>query len=295
MKLLIILCSICIFHCEGFSNNKQQLFYKADSLFEKKEYQLAGIEYDRIAYSASTNETKVISLIKKADCYLLRNNFSVAEKCLLRIAYYDIGDSLHYAARIATATAAYLNSNFELAESQIIQIKSFVTDTSLYTNCLPLYALILNESNRWSEAQQTLLQYINSNQFISSAQKEAYANEINTIYSQKNIPKLKNVEKAKNLSTFLPGTGQLYLGYVAEGVASVAFQLVGLGFTGLCIWQKYYVTGALIGFSFFQKFYAGGITRTEFLANRKNYNMKRKFNDEAKNIILEFNQIKKAP
>lgn len=290
MKLLIILCSICIFHCEGFSSNKQQqLFFKADSLFQKKEYQLAGIEYDRIAYLAPTNELRVISLIKKADCYLLRNNFLVAETCLLRIAYYDINDSLQYAARMATATAAYLNSNFDLAESQIIQIKNFVSDTSLYTKSLPLYALILNESNRWEEAQQTLLQYINSNQLISATQKSTLINEVNTFYTKKNIPKLKSVEKAKNLSTLLPGTGQLYLGYVGEGIANVSFQLIGLGFTGLCIWQKYYVTGALVGFSFFQKFYAGGITRTVFLANKRNYKVKRKFNDEAKNIILQFN------
>jgi hypothetical protein len=85
----------------------------------------------------------------------------------------------------------------------------------------------------------------------------------------------------------LPGVGQLYAGYFWEGALNVTLQLAGLGFTGLCIWQKYYFTGAFVGFSIFQKFYGGGINRTQFLVEKRNHIKIRTFNDEIKKYLFE--------
>jgi hypothetical protein len=102
----------------------------------------------------------------------------------------------------------------------------------------------------------------------------------------KAIPKYKSEKKAGKLSSFLPGTGQIYAGYFAEGVVSVLFQLAGLSFGVYSFFIKNYITSVLIGYSFFQKFYLGGVQRAEFLVRKRNYLVKRKFNDKAKNYIL---------
>ncbi|MFA7380306.1 MAG: hypothetical protein WC150_07595 [Bacteroidia bacterium] len=259
---------------------------KADSLFQLADYQQAGIWYDKAAYLSVDNVQKTHALMRKGDCYLMRSNYAAAEQCLSRITYYGLNDSMQYAARYKTALSAYLNSSFENAESQILQLRAFVSDTLLSVNAYPLYALILNESNRWTEAKEVLLQYISSSG-SSAEQKQQMKQEVEKMYAGASIPRLKDVEKAKKLSSIIPGTGQIYAGYWGEGILSVTLQAVGLGITGLGIWKQYYASGVLIGFSFFQRFYMGGITRTEFLAQKKNYTLKRNFNNSRKEFVLK--------
>lgn len=254
---------------------------------------MAGIGYDQIAYLSGENIVKTKALLKKADCYLARKEFAKAEIVLSRIYYADLNDSLIYFARYKTALASYLNSNFSEAESQVIQAKSFINDSGLVYQFYPLYVLILNESKKYQEAKEVLKAYT-TYLVKDTLQKNIILNEIDQQYQISKIPKLKDPEKAKKLSMFLPGTGQLYAGYFWEGALNVTLQLAGLGFTGLCIWEKYYFTGAFVGFSIFQKFYGGGMNRAQFLTEKRNYIKTRTFNDKVKNYLLAHKVLGKA-
>ena len=254
---------------------------------------MAGIGYDQIAYLSGENIIKTKALLKKADCYLARKEFAKAEIVLSRIYYADLNDSLIYFARYKTALASYLNSNFSEAESQVIQAKSFINDSGLVYQFYPLYVLILNESKKYQEAKEVLIAYA-TYLVKDTLQKKIILNEIDQQYQLSKIPKMKDPEKAKKLSMFLPGTGQLYAGYFWEGALNVTLQLAGLGFTGLCIWKKYYFTGAFVGFSIFQKFYGGGMNRAQFLVEKRNYIKTRTFNDKVKNYLLAHKVLSKA-
>jgi hypothetical protein len=280
---------ICIFRFAGYSAIEadiQVLFKRADSLFYAKQYQLAGIGYDQIAFLSGENIIKTKALLKKADCYLVRKEFAKAEVVLSRIFYADLDDSLIYLARYKTALASYLNSDFSEAESQVIQAKSFINDSSLVYQIYPLYVLILNESRKYKEAKEILIDYARYH-VKDTVERKIVIDEIENQYKNERIPRLKDPEKAKKLSMFLPGIGQLYAGYFWEGALNVSLQLAGLGFTALCVWQKYYFTGAFVGFSIFQKFYGGGMNRAQFLAEKRNYVTTRKFNDGVKKYLLE--------
>lgn len=284
-----MLCLICIFRFAGYSATEADinlLFKKADSLFQVKQYQLAGISYDQIAYLSGENIIKTKALLKKADCYLIRKEFAKAEIVLSRIYYADLNDSLVYLSRYKTALASYLNSNFGEAESQVIQAKSLIGDTNLVYNMYPLYVLILNENKKYAEAKVALKAYANY-LIDDTLQRRKVLEEIEFRYQTSKIPVLKSPEKAKKLSMFLPGAGQLYAGYFWEGALNVTLQLAGLGFTGLCIWKKYYFTGAFVGFSIFQKFYGGGMNRAQFLVEKRNHIKTRTFNDSVKKYLLE--------
>jgi hypothetical protein len=286
---------ICIFRFAGYSATEADinlLFKRADSLFHSQQYQLAGIGYDQIAYLSGDNILKTKALLKKADCYLVRKEFGKAELVLSRIYYADLNDSLVYSARYKSALASYLNSNFGEAESQVIQAKSFINDTILVYQIYPLYVLILNENRKYHEAKGILKAYVHY-AIDDTTEQRLVLEEVELRYQESKIPKLKSVEKAKKLSMFLPGTGQLYAGYFWEGALNVSLQLVGLGFTGLCVWQKYYFTGAFVGFSIFQKFYAGGMTRAQFLVEKRNYIKTRTFNDSVRKYLLEHHNFKK--
>jgi tetratricopeptide (TPR) repeat protein len=272
---------ICIFHLGGFSANNWQ---KADSLFDAGNFFLAGIEYERIAYNPSNNIDLTNALLKKGDCLLAQNNFSEAEYSLSRIRFNDLPDSLLYSARYKNAFASYLNSNFQNAESQLIQLQNFIEDSTYIVKSLLLHGLILNELDSFDLAKEKIKQYIIYS--YKNENKKQKLEELELMYSLKEIPKFKSEKKAAKLSTFLPGTGQIYAGYFAEGAVSVLFQLAGLGFGVYSFLIKNYITSVIIGYSFFQKFYLGGVNRAEFLVRKRNYLVKRKFNDKAKNYIL---------
>ena len=272
---------ICIFHLEGFSVNN---WHKADSLFDAGNFFLAGIEYERIAYNPLNNLELTNALIKKGDCLLAENNYSEAEYSLSRIRFNDLPDSLLYLARYKNAFASYLNSNFQNAESQLIQLQNYIEDSAYIVKSFLLHGLVLNELDSFNLAKEKIIQYIKYN--YKSDDKKLKLDELELLYSLKEIPKYKSESKAARLSTFLPGSGQLYAGYFAEGAVSVLFQLAGLGFGVYSFIIKNYITSVIIGYSFFQKFYLGGVQRAEFLVRKRNYLLKRKFNDKAKNYIL---------
>jgi hypothetical protein len=191
---------ICIFRFAGYSAIEVDfniLFKRADSLFQSQQYQMAGIGYDQIAYLSGENIIKTKALLKKADCYLARQEFAKAEIVLSRIYYADLNDSLIYFARYKTALASYLNSNFSEAESQVIQAKSFINDSGLVYQFYPLYVLILNESKKYKEAKEVLIAYANY-LVKDTLQKNIILNEIDQQYQISKIPKLKYPEKAKN-------------------------------------------------------------------------------------------------
>ena len=297
MRFITTLCLICIFHFGGFSatsSGTDGIEKKGDSLFRAGKFQLAGLYFEKLSFLASDNKTKTTALLKKADCYLARKDFGNAQNVLSRIFYGEISDSLVFVARHKTALCAYLNSDFTLAESQIILIKEFIADSSISIRAYPLYALILNESQKWLEAKSVLKDFVNytvKNPDLASELR----NEISALYESDKIPKLKNIEYAKKLSMFLPGMGQLYCGYFWEGSLSLGLQIIGLGLTGLSIYHRYYFTGSTLAFGIFQKFYAGGLNRTEFLARKRNYTSVRAFNDSRKDFILNLLETKKAP
>ncbi len=279
---------ICIFRLGGFSatdNNTILLFQKADSLFAHNKFQEAGIVYDYIAYLSGDNVIRSKALIKKADCYLERKEFSQSSNVLSRIFYSGLNDSISSEARYKSALASYLNGDFSEAESHLLQAKTFIRDSSLTYAMYPLYIMVLNELHQYKEAALACKNYITYS-IHDSLQKESLLKQIEIMYQASKVPQLKSPEKAKNLSMFLPGMGQLYAGYFWEGALNVGLQLVGLGFTGVCIWQQYYFTGGLIGFSIFQKFYTGGMTRAVFLVEKKNYLITQKFNRTVKDFLL---------
>lgn len=274
-------CLICTFLLGGFSISHAQnpgVFNEPDSLYAIKQYDEALLAFERIHYFNDENFLKIEALFKKAECLKQLKRFNDAERCLNRIYLTELPDSVSFKIRYQAALNAYLGSHFPDAESYLTQLFFYTTDSNLTNKALPLFALVLNELQKWNEAKEKLIQY-KSNDSLTTA--------LTALYNPKNIPKLKNLEKATLLSTLIPGSGQMYAGYFWEGLGNATLQVVYLGFTGVAIWQKYYVSSLFVGYSTFFRFYQGGVVRTEYLVNKKNYELTRKYNDTLKTEILK--------
>ncbi len=285
MKWITILSLICIVPFAGHSTNTSPELSKADSLRSIGLLEDAVIAYEFAAYSATNNALRTIALINKADCLVELGKVDQSEKNLARLNYYSLTDSLQYQARYKAALYSYLNQNFEESKSQLQMIEQFLP-MALSVNSKFLYALALNETRSWSEAEAQLNNwnaYYNAN---DSASFKAYHQMITEAYKDKNHPKFRDPAKAQIWAQVLPGSGQLYSGYLFDAAFTATMVLSGIGIAayGVLV-AKYYVTGIILGYGVFQRFYIAGQNRSEFLANKKNYKTKRAYNDSLKELI----------
>lgn len=277
----------CIFLCGLFSTNAvgQRIFEKADSLFALGHFTDARIECERVIFGNPKNEIQTKALLRVANCYKQEAKFEQALTELNRIATFNLAEDVVREVKYETLLCMYLSENFKMADNNAKQIHFFSKDSVLHNNILLLEALISGEIADWETAKNKALQYVdyktqNADSVI------IYKTQIEEHFNKKNIPRLKNPEKAELLSTFVPGTGQIYAGHIGEGLGSFALQVTFLGIGAYGFYKHYFVSGYFIGFGIFQKFYFGGSNRAKILAQKRNYIEMRKFNDGFKNILL---------
>lgn len=204
---------------------------------------------------------------------------------LKRIPFFSISDSMQYEVSFAKATTAYLQKDFEFAKSELLQIEAFAPDSAQIIKSRYLSILNYNELKEWKKAHSIAVTWTNELQ-IPDSEKVAINEQLDFLYSKKGLPKIKDPEKANLLSTYLPGTGQLYAGYFWEGAANVTLQLIGFATIGLGIYTKYYISGTIAGLTIYQRFYTGGTKRAGYLAEKRNFIEMKEFREKVKPIIL---------
>lgn len=274
-----IFCSIFIFLCAGFLTDAKA---QGDSLFAKNEFRKAALAYEYEFFNTGDPVLQSALLIKKSECFLTLRDFKKSAATLDRVNFTSLSDSMQRDVHVKLAYSSYLGGEFQKAESHMIRMEA-VTDSSGLYPYLTLYSLILNELGNYKEAHQKLNAFINRT--YQGTTRDSLLGIAGIIYSEKNLPRLKNVRKAQNLSAFLPGVGQMYAGHFWDGVTSALLVTGSVGFTVYAIVTGNYVTGVIIGYALMSKFYQGGIRHLEYLVKQTNYRRSKEFNETAKTAI----------
>jgi hypothetical protein len=131
---------------------------------------------------------------------LAQKNFTEAEYSFSRIRFNDLPDSLLYLARYKNAFSSYLNSNFSNAESQLIQLQNFIEDSTYIVKSFLLHSLVLNELDSLNLAKEKIKQYIIYT--YKNEDKKQKLDELELLFSLKQIPKYKSEKKAFSFNLF---------------------------------------------------------------------------------------------
>lgn len=259
-----------------------QIKHVADSLFNNKNYYQAAIYYQKLDYFLIGEKAKHNAKLLAANCYKLNKEYNSSISQLSSINLESASDSLIYNVKYQCALMSYLNNDLVQAEAFLQHLNYLVKDSNLITKSLLLHAVILNEQYRWLQAKETLYK-LNAKTFSNDSLKRTKNERIvDSLYSIKTIPKLKNAKKAVKLSSFIPGLGQCYTKNYLEGMGSFFATSASICIMGVGIFYQFYFTGIVAGNLLLGKFYWGGIKRTEFLANRYNYSISKIFNNKLK-------------
>lgn len=250
---------VCIFLL-GFYLTKAQ---SADELFRQERYQEAVIAYELEYYLSSQDS----SLLKKAWSYKAMGAYDEAIQNLKRIRQLDVSYEL--------ALLYYLNHQLAQSNASLLKMGLSMSDTTI--NAVLLRALVLIDQYEMGAAK---------NHLIANASLLGLSmDDIDLIFPRK--LKVKNPEKAYNISLIAPGFGQAYAGYPGRGFVSGAMQLGTVGFTYWSLINRYYFSGVLTGAALFYTFYLGGARYAGMLADEKN----QEFAKRTKSLLLE--KIKK--
>jgi len=236
----------------------------SDSLIQSKNSEEIELIYEQNIFenkfSISINEL----LFEKAIYLKQIKKYDKAIQTLLRINENDLSDSLKFSLYYQLSVLSYLTNNNAEVELNINKIKYFILDSSYRNKLVLLEILNLNKSKKWKEAKALL---------IENTKGKMDTNSINNIYKIALNYKPKSVKTAQALQTFLPGTGQVYIGKTLHGIVNTTFILSGFTWGAFNVYKGYYITSVFTGFIYSYLFYNGGNSYT--LDNIEKYKIKK--------------------
>ncbi len=236
------------------------VFVLAENSFERTNYANAINFYQRVLFFDSTNRYSAKIYEKLADAYFQEKEYQQA------YFYYDL---------------AFNTSLFKELPTSKISVKKAICAIHLadyHTALAETYNIpqLSNDSVRW---QKQFLQYVSLyqlgkyeqafNGFSELCDDSVCLVTVNKVRDQSLDLRRKSPKKARNLSIVFPGLGYYYIGEWKKGLNSTLL-IGGLAtlFTISAI-QTTIFNAALNILPIYQRYYIGGYSKVELLAERK--------------------------
>jgi TM2 domain-containing membrane protein YozV len=247
-----------------------------DSLYRQGRFFDASIACERILFGGGDPADLFYAVVRKTQCLKQQQLFDQAVSFLNGWQSYSFPDSgqarIHYEQIICN----YLGGHFENVLSLVDRWPYLHGGQPPASLLKVLKILSLNELQQWPAAGEAYREFI-AGRRLASTPPDHYAQ----------LPKLKSVEKAQWLSTFIPGAGQFYAGRPGEAIFSILVQAAGIYFGVLSFEQHYYVSAWLVGAALFGSFHMGGVRRSEVLVRQYNRKKVLAFNEKVRVQLLE--------
>lgn len=265
-------------------------FQQADSLYRLCLYPEACIAYEQIIYENPNNESiKANALLKKSYCYKAQHNYSLIDNLLSRCDINRLNDTLKAQILFEQSLACYLSENFTHAKERIQPLISLNTSSELDKASVILYSLILNELNCWEESKLNMVSYLKRAEIKDTKTRDSLMQVVNTMYQEKNIPKLKKIKTARTLSFILPGLGQAYTGKAGMGIVNLSLVALSGAFIYFNFVDEIYTSSAA-GLYLFSYFYIGGINQLNKMVSKRNTTKKNEANAILRTQLVNINK-----
>jgi hypothetical protein len=260
---------------------------KADSCFASHNFDMAQLYYSRAAFEEYDPNRRVKILFKKAEALLLLKDALQAFKTCSNISLTELNDSTRVAVLYKAAIYAFFNQDMLESKSKLNMLEEIYPNVKNESRVKILNILILNETGKYAEAREKLLDYVTNDTTKNEDEKLTLLRQSDSIYIGKKVPKIINKTRAMGLNAMTLGFGFFYSKNYLEGVSSFIIQTLGLSLSALSIINGYYFTGIIAPLTLYNYFHTGSVKRVEYLVEKQNYKNMYKFNSESKNKIID--------
>ncbi len=258
---------------------------KADSLYQNGEFFEANIECERVIYFSSNPNKQRVALYKKALALKQIGQYTKAVDALQQIRVSNPNDSLFFLKHYETALCQFLAEDFVGGTSTLKYYEMLTATSTMNADMAVIKSLTLNSTHQFDKALAAISQYADA---LPDSSRSEFIAQVEKLYSKKHRPRILKPELAKNLSMFVPGSGQMYVGNIGEGALSFLLNLASLTFGVYHVYLRFYFTGYVVGFSLLNKFHKGGMRRVKNLAEVKNKKRTAEFNANLLKLIENY-------
>ncbi len=252
----------------------------ADRFFDLEFYDEAITEYKRyIHFNTATGEVSY-AYYKIGLAYRNKYNLKKSLEALEASAQSAISDSIREERKIDVAVTCIAEGRYDKAKFILLKLISFSKiveirrKASLFLGVAHIYCY------EWESAKEALGTY------FEEAGDTSFVHTVDSLFSSAENKNYKSPTTARWLSTFVPGTGQMYTGNVGNGVNALLINGANIYFIIYKLLKEEYGNAYLIYFFLFRRYYFGNI----YYARKEAIDYNRRLNEQAADSL--FNLLK---
>ena len=268
IKLLYcLLISIMAFATSVFAEtaNLQQYRY-AEQLFESGDYQAARREYKRLLFYQPDTAFTDVANYRIAQSYYYQNEPDRAERLFHEFSAIHPNSPLRFQSQLMLGQLHFDAGEYSQARSSLFELLRASTEPEVVAAAHYLRGWCYIHTTDWNKAISELRQVNTSQMGVFRVKK---ASELaDTLLAETPLPS-KSPQVAGWLSTVVPGSGQLYVGKVKEGIFAAALSWTFIYLAVDAIRDRRYIDCAGISLVGWQ-FYWGNRTDAQQLASEYN-------------------------
>jgi TM2 domain-containing membrane protein YozV len=263
---------------------KDAVLRLADEFFEADFYEEAITEYERYIFFNDRGREVSYAYYKIGLAYRNTRNLEKSSDFLELSAMTAISDTVKDERKIDIAVNCIAGREYSKAKFILLKLISFSKiseirrKASLFLGVAHLYCY------EWESAKNALEVYFKEERNYKSAYivDSLLLEAENIIY--------KSPTTAKWLSTFVPGTGQMYAGNAGSGINALVINGANIYWIIYKLLKEQYGNAYIIYFFLFRRYYMGNIYNAKKEAREYNRRINEQTADEIFNLLKEVNR-----
>ncbi len=251
MTTASFLIPLIVFAAGGTAEDTIQQYRYAEQLYEAGDYQVTRLEYKRLLFHRPDTEFRDIADYRIAQSYYYQNQIGRAEHLFREFLAAHPNSPFLFRSQLMIGQLHFDAGEYSLARTTLFELLHSNADTEVVAAAHYLRGWCYVYTTDWNKAIAELRR-------VDTAQNEAphgkNAHQLADILLEKTPLLRKSPQIAGWLSTFVPGSGQFYVGRVKEGVLAAVLGGTFIYLVADAIRERRYVDCAgisLVGWQFY--------------------------------------------
>ena len=249
--MMYLLIPIIAFATSGTPEVTNPQYRYAEQLFESGDYQAARLAYKRLLFYDSDTAFRDIADYRIAQSYYYQNRRARAEALFRKFSAIHPNSPLRFQSQLMLGQLHFDVGEYSLARTTLFELLHTSKEPEVVAAAHYLRGWCYIRTTDWNKAISELRQ-VDISQINTRHGKKAHA-LADTLLEETPLP-FKSPQVAAWLSTVVPGSGQLYVGKIKEGMLAAALNGTFIYLAVDAIRERRYIDCAgisLIGWQFY--------------------------------------------
>ncbi|MBD3338281.1 MAG: tetratricopeptide repeat protein [Candidatus Lokiarchaeota archaeon] len=285
---LLVISSILNFIASSFVFSQKDInscINFAKRLYSKGNHDAAITEFYRVAFFESDKSIKSSAFFRIGLCYRELNQWDKAIQAFQKAMYFAPNDSLLQKIKIANATTYIANGKINQAQIELLTIAHASNSIPLKREATLLLIMSAILQQDWEKTKKF------TDQFSVYLKNQNVVNDFKNLLIVSLSHKKKSTQKAKWLSTFIPGSGQLYSKDYRNSLNAFLLNTVNFTATSLFLYRDQYSSAIIYFLLLTERFYSGNRYQAQQSVIKHEQKINNQFSKRLLSKIKDINSV----